>query len=58
LYRDGAHDRDLVAIVDHSFDVTDEKLPLGIEIRARLEARSRAAAELPDARLNKILVLW
>jgi hypothetical protein len=36
LYRDGARDRDLVAIVDHPFDMTREKLPLRVEVRARL----------------------
>jgi hypothetical protein len=53
LYRDGARDRDLVLVVDHPFDVTNEKLPLRVEGRARLQARVRARAELPNARVHK-----
>jgi REP element-mobilizing transposase RayT len=55
-YRDGTHERDLVASVDHSFDVTMEKRSLRVEIRALLEARPRAGAKLPHARVHDILV--
>jgi hypothetical protein len=36
-----------LAVVYHPLDVTDEKLPLRIEVGARLEARSGACAKLP-----------
>jgi hypothetical protein len=56
LHWDRARDRDLVAVVDHLLDVPHEKLPLCIEVGARLKARSRGRAELPDARVHKVLM--
>jgi hypothetical protein len=53
LHRDGARHRDMVAVVDHSFDVPYEELPLRVKVRARLEPLSRAGAELPYARVHK-----
>jgi hypothetical protein len=55
LYRDEARDRDLVAVVHLALDMTDEKLPLRVEICARpkrafVRARSRACADLDAKR--------
>ena len=56
-HRDGAHDRDLVAVEDHPLDVIHQKLTLRVEIGTCLQAGFRGCAELPDARVHKVLVL-
>jgi hypothetical protein len=57
LYRDRAYDRDLATVEDHAFDVIHKKLPLRVEVRRRLKAHVRVRAELPDARVHKVLML-
>jgi hypothetical protein len=47
----------LLHVVDYALDVIDEKLPLRVEVRARLQACIRACAELPYARVHKVLML-
>ncbi len=55
--RHGARDGDLVAFVDYALHVIHEKLPLGVQVRARLQACICACAEVPYARVHKVLML-
>jgi hypothetical protein len=50
-------DGDVVAAVYHPLDVIDEKLPLRVEVRARLQACVSRCAELPNTRVHNLFML-
>jgi hypothetical protein len=54
---DRAHDHDAVAVEDHSLHVSQEKLPVRVEVGASLQAGLGRCAELPDTCVYKFLVL-